>query len=306
MINWLSQHRLALGLILGRFARAPFSGLLAVIVFGVTLSLPLGLYTLIENVKLVAGNVRLEPQITVFLSPGADADSARQVESRLKELNAIKQFRFIQRDQALQELLQSTGLTDVAAGLERNPLPDAFVIEPKSINPAELENLRNDLVKLPKVDKVLLDTAWAERLNAMLRLGRDVTLILAILLGFALVVITSNTIRLQILSRREEIEISTLIGATDAFIRRPFLYHGVLQGLGGGLAAWLIVSLGLQLLNVGIADLAKLYAAQFRLLPLGTGDILGLLLFASLLGWLGAFLAVGRHLRRIEAGASAG
>lgn len=306
MMNWLSQHRLALGLILGRFARAPFSGLLAVIVFGVTLSLPLGLYTLIENIKIVAGNVRLEPQITVFLSPGADADSARQVESRLKELNAIEQFRFIQRDQALQELLQSTGLVDVAAGLERNPLPDAFAIEPKSINPGELENLRKDLAKLPKVDKVLLDTAWAERLNAMLRLGRDVTLILAVLLGFALVVITSNTIRLQILSRREEIEISTLIGATDAFIRRPFLYHGVLQGLGGGLAAWLIVSLGLHLLNVGIADLAKLYAAQFSLLPLGTSDILGLLLFASLLGWLGAFLAVGRHLRRIEAGASAG
>ncbi len=301
-MNWLNQHRLALALILGRFAHAPFSSLLAMIVFGVALSLPLGLYTLIENIKVVAGNVRLEPQITVFLSPGADAVSARQVEARLKELNAVKQFRFIQRDQALQELLQSTGLVDVAAGLERNPLPDAFVIEPQSINPDELKNLRNDLMKLPKVDKVLLDTAWAERLNAMVRLGRDATLILAALLGFALVVITSNTIRLQILSQREEIEISTLIGATDAFIRRPFLYHGVLQALGGGLAAWLIVSLGLQLLNVGIVDLAKLYAAQFHLLPLGAGDILGLLLFSSLLGWLGAFLAVGRHLRRIEPG----
>ncbi len=300
MMNWFSQHRRALGLILGRFARAPFSSLLAMLVFGVTLSLPLGLYTLIENIKVVADNVRLEPQITVFLSTGADAGNARQVELRLKGLHAIKQFRFIPRDQALQELLQSTGLVDVAAGLERNPLPDAFVIEPKSINSDELENLRSELTKLPKVDKVLLDTAWAERLNAIMRLGRDVTLILAALLGFALVVITSNTIRLQILSQREEIEISTLIGATDAFIRRPFLYHGILQGLGGGLAAWLIVSLGLQLLNVGIADLAKLYAAQFHLLPLGTGDILSLLLFSSLLGWLGAFLAVGRHLSRIE------
>ncbi|BAN36440.1 hypothetical protein SCD_n02640 [Sulfuricella denitrificans skB26] len=299
-MNWLSQHRLALGLILGRFVRAPFSSLLAMMVFGVTLSLPLGLYTLIENVKAVADNVSLEPQITVFMSVGADAGSTRQVESRLKELNTIKQFRFIPRDRALQELLQSTGLVDVAAGLERNPLPDAFVIEPKNINPGELEKLRKDLTKLPKVDKVLLDTAWAERLNAMVRLGRDVTLILAILLGFALVVITSNTIRLQILSQREEIEVSTLIGATDAFIRRPFLYHGALQGLGGGIAAWLIVSLGLQLLNVGIADLAKLYTTQFRLLPLDSVDILSLLLFSSLLGWLGAFLAVGRHLRRIE------
>ena len=299
-MNWLSQHRIALGLILGRFAHAPFSGLLAIIVFGVALSLPLGLYTLIENVNLVAGNVRLEPQITVFLSPGADADSAKRVESQLKKLNAIEQFRLIPRDQALQELLQSTGLVDVAAGLERNPLPDAFVIEPRNINPDELEKLRKDLMQLPKVDKVLLDTAWAERLNAITRLGRDVALILAALLGFALVVITSNTIRLQILSQREEIEISTLIGATDAFIRRPFLYHGVLQGLGGGLAAWLVVSLGLQLLNVGIADLAKLYAAQFHLPPLDVKEVLSLLLFASLLGWLGAFLAVGKHLSRIE------
>lgn len=306
MMNWLSQHRLALGLILGRLAHAPFSSLLAMLVFGVTLSLPLGLYTLIDNVKLVAGHVRLEPQITVFMSPGADADSVRQVESRLKEFKAIDQFRFIQRDRALQELQQSTGLVDVAAGLERNPLPDAFVIEPKSINPDELDKLRIALTKLPRVDKVLLDTAWAERLNAMVRLGRDVALILAVLLGFALVVIASNTIRLQILSQREEIEISTLIGATDAFIRRPFLYHGVLQGLGGGLAAWLIVSLGLQLLNVGIADLAKLYAAQFHLLPLGTDNILSLLLFSSLLGWIGAFLAVERHLRRIEASSKPG
>lgn len=302
-MNWLSQHRLALALILRRFAHAPFSGLLTMIVLGVTLSLPLGLYTLIENVKFVAGNVRLEPQITVFLSPGANTDIVKQVESRLKELNAIKQFRFIPRDQALQELLQNTGLVDVAVGLERNPLPDAFVIEPKNINPGELENLHKTLAKLPKVDKVLLDTSWAERLNAMARLGRDVTMLLAVLLGFALVVITSNTIRLQILSQREEIEVSTLIGATDAFIRRPFLYHGVLQGLGGGLAAWLVVSLGLYLLNDSIAGLAKLYAAQFHLLPLGAHDILSLLLFSSLLGWVGAFLAVGRHLRRIEPGA---
>jgi cell division transport system permease protein len=188
----------------------------------------------------------------------------------------------------------------VAAGLERNPLPDAFVINPKNINPDELNILRNDLMKLPKVDKVLLDTAWAKRLSALVHLGNDVTLILATLLGFALVVITSNTIRLQILSQRDEIEVSTLIGATDTFIRRPFLYHGVLQGLGGGLAALLIVSLGLQLLNVGIADLAKLYATQFCLFPPGGRDIVTLLLLSSLLGWLGAFLAVGRHLNRIE------
>lgn len=302
-MNWLAQHRLALGLILGRFARAPLSGLLAMMVIGVVLSLPLGLYTLVENVRVLAGNVRLEPQLTLFLSPGASADSAKQIESKLKGLAAIGQFRFIPRDQALQELLQGAGLADVAAGLDKNPLPDAFVIEPQNLNPAALESLRNDLLKWPKVDSVLLDTVWAKRLDAMLRLGRDFALLLAALLGFALVVVTSNTIRLQILSQRDEIEISKLIGATDAFIRRPFLYHGALQGLSGGLAAWLIVVLGLQLLNAGVADLAQLYAAQFLLQSLGAREFLGLLLFSSTLGWLGAFLAVGRHLRQIEASA---
>lgn len=300
MMAWLGQHRRSLELILGRFFHAPFSSLLAMAVFGVTLSLPLGLYALVENVKAVAGNANLEPQLTVFMSSNAGAESAKQIELRLKELETIKHFRFTPREQALQELLHSSGLTDVAAGLDHNPLPDAFILEPKNISPEELEKLRNDLMKLPKVDKVLLDTAWAERLNAIVRLGHDFVLLLAGLLGFALMVIASNTVRLQILSQREEIEISTLIGATDAFIRRPFLYHGVLQGLGGGLAAWLIVSLGLQLTNIGMADLAKLYAVPFRLFPLAAREIYSLLLFSSLLGWLGAFLAVARHLRRIE------
>lgn len=300
MVNWLEQHRLALRLILGRFVRAPFSSLLAMLVIGVALSLPLSLYALVGNIKALAGNVKLEPQITLFMTPGASADSARRIEMQLKELKAIRHFRFVPRDDALQELLKNTGLTDAAAGLDRNPLPDAFVIEPQSANPDELEGLRNALLKLPKVDGVLLDAVWAKRLNAMVSLGRDIVLILAVLLGFALLVITGNTVRLQILSQREEIEISTLIGATDAFIRRPFLYHGILQGLGGGLAAWLVVSLGLQLLNAGIGDLAKLYGAQFLIRPIDTTGILGLLVFSSALGWLGAFLAVQRHLRKIE------
>lgn len=299
-MNWLEQHILALGLILRRFVRSPLYSLLTMMVIGVALSLPLGLYALVDNVRTLAGNVKLQPQITVFLTPGASADSARKIEDRLKEEHAIRQFRFIPRDQAMQELLQSAGLADVAAGLDKNPLPDAFVIESLSTNPAELESLRNGLLKLPKVDGVLLDTVWAKRLNGMLHLGRDIALLLAALLGFALVVVTSNTIRLQILSQRDEIEISKLIGATDAFIRRPFLYHGALQGLGGGLAAWLIVILGLQFLNTGVDELARLYASRFHLQMPDTGDMLALLLFSSLLGWIGAFLAVGRHLHEFE------
>lgn len=302
-MNWLGQHRRALGLILSRLVSAPSSGLLTMIVIGVALSLPLGLYTLVENARTLGGNLKMEPQITLFLSPGASAEIARQVETRLKESRAIRQFRFIPRDQALQELLQSTGLTDVAAGLDKNPLPDAFVIEPKNLNPDELENLRSELARLPKVDFVQLDALWAKRLNAMLRLGRDIALLLAALLGFALVAVISNTIRLQILSQRDEIEIGKLIGATDAFIRRPFLYHGALQGLSGGVAAWLIVSLGLNFLNLGVDELARLYGAHFLLRSPDINTITILLLTSTLLGWIGAFLSVGRHLRQIEPGA---
>lgn len=299
-MNGLTQHRLALGRSIHRFAREPWSGLLTLIVIGVALSLPLGLYALVDNVRLLAGRLSMEPQITVFMAASAGADSARQIEARLKAMDGIKRLRFIPRDQALQELLQSAGLGDVAAGLERNPLPDAFVIEPRESAPAALEKLRDELARLPKVDSVQLDTIWAKRLGGIVRLGRDIALLLALLLGFALVAITSNTIRLQILSQREEIEVSKLIGATDAFIRRPFLYHGLIQGLVGGLAAWLIVSLGLHFLNAGIDDLAKLYGTHFRLHGPAAGEILGLLLFSAVLGWLGAFFAVGQHLRQIE------
>jgi cell division transport system permease protein len=299
-VSALAQHPLALGRVLRRLAREPWSSLLTLIVIGVALSLPLGLYALVDNVRLLAGRLNVEPQITVFMAANAGADSARQIEARLKAMDGIRQLRFIPRDQALQELLQGAGLGDVAAGLERNPLPDAFVIEPRVSAPAALEKLRDELAKLPRVDNVQLDTIWAKRLGGIVRLGRDIALLLALLLGFALVAITSNTIRLQILSQREEIEVSKLIGATDAFIRRPFLYHGLLQGLVGGLAAWLIVSLGLLFLNAGIGDLAQLYGAQFSLQGPGGGAILGLLLFSALLGWLGAFLAVGQHLRQIE------
>ncbi len=301
-MSWLGQHRVALWLILRRFARTPFSGLLTTLVIGIALSLPVGLYTLIENVKTLTGNVNMAPQITLFLAPNANADSTRQIELKLKESHAIRQFHFIPRDQALHDLLHGAGLADLAAGLAKNPLPDAFEIEPRTLVSAELEHLRDELAKLPKVDFVQLDTLWAQRLGALVRVGDDIALLLAALLGFALAAVTGNTIRLQILSRRDEIEIGKLVGATDAFIRRPFLYHGAAQGLSGGLAAWAIVSLGLYFLNPGVNELAQLYGAHFRPQSPDPDVMLGLLLASSLLGWIGAFLSVGRHLRQIEPG----
>ena len=163
-----------------------------------------------------------------------------------------------------------------------------------------MEILRDELKTWPKFEHVQLDSAWARKLEAMLKFGRLAVLILAILLSFALVAITFNTIRLQILTQREEIEVSKLIGASNGFIRRPFLYFGLVQGLLGGSAAWLIIAVSLGLLNANLADLTQLYASNFSLQQLSSGDSLTLLMFSAYLGWLGALLSVTQHLWQME------
>ena len=180
--------------------------------------------------------------------------------------------------------------------LEHNPLPDAFVVTARANRAQTLERLRDEAQNWPKVAHVQVDSDWARKLEAALRLGRTAVAILGALLAAALVAVTFNTIRLQILTRREEIEVSKLIGATNPFIRRPFLWFGTLQGLAGGLLAWIIVALAVYLLNRDIAALGALYSASFSLTGLSPRDAASLLATASLLGWLGAWLSATRHL----------
>jgi cell division transport system permease protein len=205
------------------------------------------------------------------------------------------------RKEALEQLKRSTGLADVIGGLTQNPLPDAYIVYPKATSAQALEILHDALQKWPKLDKVQLDSAWAHRLEALLQFGRLAALVLTALLSFALIAVTFNTIRLQILTQREEIEVARLIGATRAFIRRPFLYFGLLQGLLGGAMAWAILALSLHLLNSPLAGLAELYDSRFALHSLSSGDSLALLLFSAWLGWIGAWLSVTQHLWRISA-----
>ncbi len=297
MTAWLIQHRAALANVLRHFARTPFASLMTTLVIGVALSLPAGLYSLLVNIQGLAVHAHGEPQITVVLSATANADAVKELRERLGKRAEIAEFTFIPRDQALQELNRNAGLGDLTAGLEKNPLPDVFTVRPVSGDAAAIAKLGQELRKLPKVDEVLLDEAWVKRLHAMLDLGREGVTLLAVLLGFALVVITGNTIRLQILSQRDEIEVSSLIGATDAFVRRPFLYHGFIQGMAGGALAWGVVAASFRLLNDAITRLASLYDLNFQLLLPAPSDLLALLLFAAILGWLGAYLAVNRHLQ---------
>jgi cell division transport system permease protein len=222
------------------------------------------------------------------------------VERRLRAHPEVGRVDFVAREQALAKLKRSAGLADVLADLERNPLPDAFVVTARSNDPATLEALRDQAARWPKVEHVQLDAEWARRLDAALGVGRMLVTLLAALLALALVAVTFNTIRLQILTRRDEIEVSKLIGATNPFIRRPFLYLGALQGLGGGCAAWAIVTLAMIVLNVQLAELTTLYGTAFKLQPLTAADSAVLLLFSAALGWLGAWLSVSRHLWQIE------
>lgn len=293
---WLQHHRLSLAQTIARLARSPFATTLNVLAIGVALALPFGVYCLLANLESVSQKVSVDPQLTVFLARDAGKTEVASVEGRLKGARGVRNVRFISRDAALADLGRSAGMSEVIASLPQNPLPDAFVVTLSTSDPVLADRLEFEFKSLPKVAYVQADSAWAERLDALLRLGRTAVTLLAGLLAIALVAVTFNTIRLQILTQRDEIELCRLIGATHAYIRRPFFYLGSLLGLLGGIAALGIVVAGLAFLNRDLGTLAQLYGSDFRLgLPKVNemGTVLGA---AAALGWLGAHLSVSRHL----------
>ncbi len=299
-MNWLLVHLDTLRESLARLFRHPVASALNVIVIGIALSLPAGFYLGLNHLQTFSRQLSSDPQVSIFMAVDASAAEVAAVEQRLKSNPEIGRVAFITRDQALARLKRSAGLSDVLANLGHNPLPDAFIVTARSNDPGTLEALHDQARKWPKVEHVQLDAEWARRLDAALNVGRMLVTLLAVLLAIALVAVTFNTIRLQILTRRDEIEVSKLIGATNAFIRRPFLYFGALQGLAGGFAAWAIVALAVLFLNIQLADLSGLYGVIFKLDWPGFSDTMILLGFSALLGWLGAWLSVSRHLWYIE------
>jgi cell division transport system permease protein len=294
MIAWLRQHRDAFARALGKLLAQRSASVLNALVIGVALSLPAGGYALLANLQGAAQRFTVEPQLSVFLRQEA---RRADIEPRLKADARIAQARFVSRDEALRELRQAEGLAEVVAALERNPLPDAFVLRAREPSAAALETLAADLRALPGVARVQVDSAWAQRLAALARIGKLALAFLAALLATGLIAVTFNTIRLQILTLREEIEVSRLLGATDAFVRRPFLYLGVLQGLAGGVIGLAVLWAGIALLNRPVRELAQTYGSDFQLALLPAPEAAALLAFAALLGWLGAMLSVSKYLR---------
>ncbi|MDO9598077.1 MAG: permease-like cell division protein FtsX [Azoarcus sp.] len=295
MSNWLYLHRRAIAQALGRLAGQPLGTLLSALVMGIALSLPAGGYLLLDNIASLARGVSGTPEISVFLDTGAGAADASAIEKRLKAEPQLASFRFVPRDEALGQL-ERTGLGDVLGGLSANPLPDAFVVSLRTEDPAVFEALSAQMKAWPRVAHVQLDSGWVKRLHALLGLGRSAVLMLAGLLGFALVIVTFNTIRLQILTQRTEIQVSRLLGATDPFIRRPFYWFGGLQGMLGGLVALGAVWLGVMALAAPVATLAESYGAVFALSGPRWPESTAIVLFAAFLGWVGAELSVRRHL----------
>jgi cell division transport system permease protein len=287
MKAWLRQHAGAMR------SGARRIGLLNALVIGVALALPAGGYAVLESLRALSGRVQLEPQITLFLSPEAKRAEADALGARLRADPALAAVRFVPREEALKDLSSVQGLPELIGALGRNPLPDAFVVVARS---HDAEALAAALAKLPGVAHVQTDAAWARRLAALARLGNAVLWMLTVLLGAGLVAVTFNTVRLQILTQKDEIEVARLLGATDAFVARPFQYLGLLQGLAGGVVALIIVAIGLGLLNREVAPLAASYGSTFRLaFPRGP-DAAGIIAFAGMLGWLGAWLSLRRHL----------
>jgi cell division transport system permease protein len=295
MLNWIYLHLRAFALSLERLAGQPFGTLLTALVMGIALTLPAGGYVLLDNISMLARGVSGKPEISIFLSNDADSTQIDAIRQSLKKEQQLSSFRFVSRDEALQQL-ESSGLGDVLGGIAVNPLPDAFIVTLRGDDPAIFAALSAKMRDWPGVEHVQLDSAWVKRLAALLELARVTMLVLSVLLGVALVIVTFNTVRLQILTRKNEIEVSRLLGATDRFIRRPFYWFGVLQGVLGGLVALVAVWIGIDALAAPVAKVGETYGVFITLAGPGWKESLMIVALAAALGWVGTAISVRRHL----------
>jgi len=298
MNAFFAQHRNAVKNALRRLFASPLNTLLSLMVIGIALALPSAGWVVLDNLRDVTGSASGVQQISLFMTAEASKKDVGEIESRLREAK-VGDWTFVAKDDALKHLQASEGMAEIIASLPKNPLPDAFIVEPSDTRPESLETLAKTISGWPKVAHVQLDSAWVKRFDVFLRIGKLSVALLAGLFAAALVAVTFNTIRLQILAQSAEIEVAKLIGATNAFIRRPFQYFGALQGALGGLFAALLVAVGGQLLAAPVGELVALYGGEFVLHGLSAFNVAVLAASGALLGWLGAQLSVSIHLHRI-------
>ncbi len=300
--NYLLRHLQVMLFSLGRLWRQPVASIMTITVIGIALSLPAGLYVLLQNVNSISDQWDDASQITLFLQKNTSDTQALQLSKELQSWPEISQSTYQSATESLAEFRELSGLGTVLDSLQENPLPAIIIITPKDNNLTSdaISGLLSRFNKLAQVEQVQLDMEWLQRLRSISKMIERGITILGILLSLSVLLVIGNTIRLAILNRQSEIRVMKLVGATNAFIRRPFLYTGFWYGTLGGLLAWFTILLTFSLLNGPINELASLYESQFSLQWLSGQLFISLPLTGLALGMLGAWLAVGRHLDAIE------
>ena len=291
---WSGHHVFSFLASLGRIARRPLAALLTISVMALALALPLGLWLVLGNIERFAGNVQQSREISVFLQPSIDEAQARALAESLRARSDIAQVEMKTPQQGLQELRERSGLADAIDAAGANPLPSVLVVVPEGDETLLSESLRT----LPEAELVQHDAQWRQRLDAWLRFGQRAAWVLAALFGLGALLVVGNTVRLDIQSRRDEIAVLQLLGASDGFIRRPFLYLGAWYGLAAGALAMALLTLAALALQAPIAELAASYGSGFMLRGFVALHALGVVLGATVLGWLGAGLVTGHFLRQ--------
>lgn len=300
--NYLLRHAQTLIYALGQMSRRPFSTLMTVAVIGIALAMPAGLHVMLKNVSSVLSGWDSAAQVSLFLQKETREETAQALAERLRNRPEVASVDYISAEQAMAEFRRLSGFGDALKALEENPLPPVLVVHPvlQQQGPEQLQVLVEELRTEATVDLAQLDMQWVKRLYGLMDIGRRGVWVLASLLALAVLLVVGNTIRLAIQNRRDEIVITKLIGGTDAFIRRPFLYTGFWYGLIGGAIAMVMVEVSLWVLSGPVNNLAGLYNSGFRLAGMDLLTTGALLLGGMLLGLFGSWLAVGRHLRDIE------
>jgi cell division transport system permease protein len=289
---------------LGRLARHPLSTLLTLVVIALALALPASLRLLVANAQAATGHFGSAIELSVYFKTEVPLAKAQQLAEAARARRDIAQATLISAAQGLEDFRTYSGFGEALAALKENPLPHVLHVRPRAdaSSPAALEALRGYFRAWPEVDLVQVDSQWVQRFNAILEVLRELLLMAAALLGVGVIAVIGNTIRLEIAGRRAEIEVIKLVGGSNAFVRRPFLYTGLLYGLGGALLAWAIIALAAALLGESVASLARLYGSRFTLQGPTAEDVGALLAGGAALGWVGAWISAARHLRSIEPG----
>ncbi|MDH5355548.1 MAG: permease-like cell division protein FtsX [Gammaproteobacteria bacterium] len=301
LMAYLTHHFQTLLFSLGKIYQAPTTTIMTVAVIGITLSLPAGFYLFLKNIDAMSGDLRSTTQITLYLKLKVAEKEARALQREIDLMQKVQTTEFISRHDALESFRQSSGFGKSIDTLSSNPLPHSIIVEPETgADTFAIKNLLNALQAIPEVDIARLDTEWLERLYTILEIAKRAVAIITILFAFAVLLIIGNTIRLDIQNRYQEIIVTKLIGATNAFIRRPFLYGGVWYGLLGGLTSWIIVEIGYLSISGPLDQLKQLYQADLMFVTFSLHDFIILLSSSTLLGLAGSWIAVARHLNQIE------